>query len=651
MIGSQDFITLYDVAPPTEISDVRAGPGFSFQVQEPGVDAPGMDPFDTNIYANLTYRYVGPPTAVLDEAVFSGFSFLHPYSTPQFGPTRIDEYASQITDNFGGDANRKISRLGPVEVPYILIIPEPSTWLLLVVACVGVAMIRRRLFGRRSGLVALVIALAVSGARTSQAGFSAELVDIVPEGNLFRYNYQLLFSTLPGRQRLDAGNGVLAPGRVGSQDFITIYDVALLPEISGVTAGPGFTSQVQLAGVDAPAIAPLDYAAMLNVTYRYVGPPMSVSEETIFTGFSFLSPFGGTFFPTRVGQYSSQFTDSIGKEADLKISALGPVEVPASLIPEPSTWLLLVVACVGVATLRRRLFVRRSGLVALVIAFAVSGIRTSQAGFSVELVDIVPEGSNYRFNYQLIFETLPGRERIEVGNGVLAPGLVGSQDFLTIYDIDISMFGPTPQTVTAGPGFSVQLQKVGVDPTGLIPIEGALFTNATFRYVGPPIEVSTDTVFGGFSILAADETTVVTQYGSQRTKNFGLSANRKISELGYVEVPIVIPEPGTWLLLMVACVGVATLRRRLFGRRSGLVALVIALAVSGTRTSQAASRPSWLTLCRKGISFDTTISSCSLRYRAGSGWTRATVSLHPASSAHRTSSRFTMSVFRQKFRP
>ncbi len=95
--------------------------------------------------------------------------------------------------------------------------------------------------------------------RHCEAGFSAELVDIVPEGNLFRYNYQLLFSTLPGRQRLDAGNGVLAPGVVGSQDFITIYDVGGLSEISGVTAGPGFTFQVQPLGVDGPSLTHLIY--------------------------------------------------------------------------------------------------------------------------------------------------------------------------------------------------------------------------------------------------------------------------------------------------------------------------------------------------------------------------------------------------------
>jgi uncharacterized protein YjbI with pentapeptide repeats len=245
----------------------------------------------------------------------------------------------------------------------LLAVPEPSTWLLLVLACVALAATRRRGWRRRIGLVALAMGLILSAARTSQAGFSVELVDVVPEGPLFRWNYQLIFDTLPGRQRLDAGNGVLAPGVVGSQDFITIYDVGLPSEVSGVTPGPGFTSQVQPVGVDGPSLLlPFDFAHMVNVTYRYVGPPITVSEDTVFTGFSFLHPLGGILpeFFTRVDEYSSQFTDSFGKEANRKISTLGPVLVPTQLIPEPSTWMLLVPACIAVAAVRRRGWRRRS---------------------------------------------------------------------------------------------------------------------------------------------------------------------------------------------------------------------------------------------------------------------------------------------------
>jgi hypothetical protein len=72
----------------------------------------------------------------------------------------------------------------------------------------------------------------------------------------------------------------------------------------------------------------------------------------VFTGFSFLHP-PNPFFPTRVDEYSSQFTDSFGKEANQKISTLGSVEVPGQFIPEPSIWLLLVLACLGVVVCLR----------------------------------------------------------------------------------------------------------------------------------------------------------------------------------------------------------------------------------------------------------------------------------------------------------
>ncbi len=66
----------------------------------------------------------------------------------------------------------------------------------------------------------------------------------------------------------------------------------------------------------------------------------------------------------------------------------------------------------------------RHALLTLIVAvFAlVTATQTVNAELSIELVDIVPEGTGFRWNYQLIFETLPGRQRIDAGNGVVAPG-------------------------------------------------------------------------------------------------------------------------------------------------------------------------------------------------------------------------------------
>ena len=206
----------------------------------------------------------------------------------------------------------------------------------------------------RFALFAVTIGLATSAARTSLAGFSAELTGIVAVGPNFQYNYDLIFQTLPGRARVEAGSGAIAPGTIGSQDFLTIYDVGLPIEIVSVTPGPGFSAQQQLVGVDAAQTIPLDFPVGQNVTFRYAGPPATVSADTVFTGFSIVSTLGPAFGPTRISQYGSQHTDNLGTDANRKISELGPIEVPPSLIPEPGTWALLVLGFIGAVAMRRR---------------------------------------------------------------------------------------------------------------------------------------------------------------------------------------------------------------------------------------------------------------------------------------------------------
>jgi hypothetical protein len=207
----------------------------------------------------------------------------------------------------------------------------------------------------RFALFALTIGLAVSAARTSMAGFSAELTGIVAVGPNFQYNYDLIFQTLPGRARVEAGSGAIAPGTVGSQDFLTIYDVGGGPEFVSATAGPGFTVQTAMTGVNAAQTVPNDEAGRMNVTFRYAGPPATVSADTVFTGFNIVSTLGPTVqTPTRIDDYGSQNTDNAGLDINRKISELGPIEVPPSLIPEPGTWALLILGFIGAVAMRRR---------------------------------------------------------------------------------------------------------------------------------------------------------------------------------------------------------------------------------------------------------------------------------------------------------
>ncbi len=155
--------------------------------------------------------------------------------------------------------------------------------------------------------------------------------------------------------QVEAGSGAISPGTVGSQDFLTIYDVGGAPEFVSATAGPGFTVQTAMLGVDPAQTLSNDEAGRMNVTFKYAGPPPTVTADTVFTGFSIVSTLGPTLLtPTRIDQYGSQNTDNFGPDANLKISEVGPIEVPPSLIPEPGTWALLILGFIGAVAMRRR---------------------------------------------------------------------------------------------------------------------------------------------------------------------------------------------------------------------------------------------------------------------------------------------------------
>jgi hypothetical protein len=191
----------------------------------------------------------------------------------------------------------------------------------------------------------------------------------------------------------------------------------------------------------------------------------------------------------------------------------------------------------------------------------------SHAGFMARFSGTSPAGANTAYNYDLIFSTQTAEERLEAGNGIINPGVIGSQDFITLYDVGFS--GPGPGTnfvnATPGPNFSVNTQNVGSDAAQTLPIDNPFLTNVTFRYTGPNITAST--VFPGFSIIVSNNDGVsLKQYTSQRTDNGGDEINMKISELGIVAVPVtnVIPEPAT--VVLAALGGLALMAIRKFRR-------------------------------------------------------------------------------------
>src|SRR2546430_2377647 len=200
------------------------------------------------------------------------------------------------------------------------------------------------------GLSAFVALLVCSAA---QASIIAQFTGTTASGSNISYNYNLLFSTQSGVDRLEARSGTLNPGAIGSADFITLYDVAsngVGGNFVSATAGSGFSVQTQTAGINAAQTLPIDDLGLLNVTYTYNGP--TISTDTVFGGFSIVVNNNDG---TTLKQFTSQYTDNAGPEIDTKISEIGRVAVPAGVsIPEPAS---LTLGLMGVLALiaRRRI--------------------------------------------------------------------------------------------------------------------------------------------------------------------------------------------------------------------------------------------------------------------------------------------------------
>jgi hypothetical protein len=197
-----------------------------------------------------------------------------------------------------------------------------------------------------------------------------------------------------------------------------------------------------------------------------------------------------------------------------------------------------------------------------VLALAISS--AAHAALIAQFTGTTPSGSDTTYNYNLVFSTNNGLDRLDAGSGSLTPGAVGSADFITLYDVGLS--GPTGNLVgiTAGAGFSGTIQNPGVNAAQTLPIDDALLSNVTFKYTGPAI--STDTVFGGFGITVKNnDGTTLKQFTAQYTDNQGPELDTKIGQIGLVAVPqgASIPEPGTVALGLMGALGLVARRRRL----------------------------------------------------------------------------------------
>ncbi|WP_270938151.1 PEP-CTERM sorting domain-containing protein [Falsiroseomonas oryzae] len=203
----------------------------------------------------------------------------------------------------------------------------------------------------RMVLAALAVGMVMGSARDAQAAiYSPQLVGVSPEGSFYRWLYNVFLTTSGGQFELEQGNGTLSPGTLGSQDFLTLYDIA--GYVPGSVFAPGSHAALTptvLFGITAPLTLPVDSPSLVNLTIRY-----NTSNQTtnaIFTGFSFLSTSN---VGSPLGFYTSQYT--ITNTGD-KGAEIGRVTLPTAAetpVPEPGTLGLLSLALAGLALSRRR---------------------------------------------------------------------------------------------------------------------------------------------------------------------------------------------------------------------------------------------------------------------------------------------------------
>src|SRR6266516_1252252 len=121
---------------------------------------------------------------------------------------------------------------------------------------------------RLQAMYGLCAFLALAVCSAAHASIIAQFTGTSASGSNTSYNYNLLFSTQNGVDRLESGNGTLNPGTVGSPDFITLYDVAsngVGGNYVSASAGGGFSVQTQNGGVNASQTVPIDDLNLLNV--------------------------------------------------------------------------------------------------------------------------------------------------------------------------------------------------------------------------------------------------------------------------------------------------------------------------------------------------------------------------------------------------
>ena len=172
---------------------------------------------------------------------------------------------------------------------------------------------------------------------------------------------------------------------------------------------------------------------------------------------------------------------------------------------------------------RIRIFVL--GLIA-----SLSAAATANAGLLPVSVSVLPDGSNFRWTYNIV---LPTDSQLSKG------------DYFTIYDFG----GLVPNSESMPAGWTMSVSNVGPVPPGVLPTDNPNIPNLTFTYNG--LTIPTGQIgLGNFwadSLYQASTTSSFTAR-TQRTSDGQVDTNITTTSVPVPTGPNSVPEPATLVL-------------------------------------------------------------------------------------------------------
>ena len=198
----------------------------------------------------------------------------------------------------------------------------------------------------------------------------------------------------------------------------------------------------------------------------------------------------------------------------------------------------------------------RSLMLAAVAALALSG--TAQASVIPTLDGVVPDGSNFKFNYT---GQLAGDQGVTNGSQLVIIDFAGYVDgsvHSSLPDVTASISNTLPAGLLLDFGFT----------------DNAAIPDLVFTYTGADFHTSGGPFFGltNFSGLSADSIfggTAIGSFSAAAIKNNGIATGSLALNVGEVGVPIsAVPEPASWALMIMGFLGLGTALR--LGRSRGI---------------------------------------------------------------------------------